>query len=282
MDSFCKFGSEERVDCCRLIGRFGEQMMADLPACRLAEAAPFTYSEVDIFGPFIVMLRRSEAKRYGAMFTCTASRAVYIKVTLSLHTDSFILALRQLIARNGDVRSIYSDNGRNFIGAERELRKNYEKMDDDKMQSFMQEHGGNWIKWYKNPPTASHMGGVWERKTRSARAILSSLLKTHGKSLDDKSLITLMIEVEGILNSRPLTVETINDPTSFQPLSPINLLTIKSKILSPPPGKFLKPDVYSKRCWRRIQDIANEFCSCWRKEYLQSLQKRQIWTSRRR
>ena len=36
-------------------------------------------------------------------------------------------------------------------------------MDDDKIQCFMQEHGGDWIKWYKNPPLASHMGGVWER-----------------------------------------------------------------------------------------------------------------------
>ena len=91
-----------------------------------------------------------------------------------------------------------------------------------------------------------------------------------------------MTEVEGILNSRPLTVETINDPTSFQPLSPINLLTMKSKVVSPPPGKFLKPDVYSKKRWRHIHHIANEFWSCWRKEYLQSLQERQKWTSKRR
>ena len=69
-----------------------------------------------------------------------------------------------------------------------------------------------------------------------------------------------MTEAEGILNSRPLTVATINDPTSFQPLSPINLLTMKSKFVSLPPGKFLKPDFYSKRFWRRIQHIANEFC----------------------
>ena len=88
--------------------------------------------------------------------------------------------------------------------------------------------------------------------------------------------------MEGILNSRPLTVETINDPTSFQPLSTINLLTMKSKVVSPPPGKFLKPDVYSKRRWRQIQHIAYEFWSRWRKEYLQSLQERQKWTSRRR
>ena len=88
--------------------------------------------------------------------------------------------------------------------------------------------------------------------------------------------------MEGILNSRPLTVETINDPTSFQPLSTINLLTMKSKVVSPSPGKFLKPDVYSKRRWRQIQHITYEFWSRWRKEYLQSLQERQKWTSRRR
>ena len=87
----------------------------------------------------------------------------------------------------------------------------------------------------KNPPLASHMGGVWERQIQSARAILSFLLKTHGQSLDE-SLITFMTEAEDILNSRPITVETINDPTSFQPLSHIYLLTMKSKVVSPPPG----------------------------------------------
>ena len=91
-----------------------------------------------------------------------------------------------------------------------------------------------------------------------------------------------MTEVEGILKSRPRTVEAINDPTSFQPIYPMNLVTMKSKVVSPPPGKFLKPDVYSKKLWRRMQHIANKFWSRWRKEYLQSLQERQKWTSRRR
>ena len=62
-------------------------------------------------------------KRYGAMFTCMASRVVHIEVTFSFDTDSLILALRRLTARRGNVRSIYSNNGTNFIGAERELRK---------------------------------------------------------------------------------------------------------------------------------------------------------------
>ena len=54
----------------------------------------------------------------------------------------------------------------------------------------------------------------------------------HGKSLDDESLLILITKIEGILNSRPLTVEMINDPTSFQPLAPANTLKMKSKVVS--------------------------------------------------
>ena len=62
--------------------------MADLPKDRFEEAPPFTYCAVDMFGPFTVRVKRSDMKRYGAMFTCLASRAVHIKVTQSLDTDS--------------------------------------------------------------------------------------------------------------------------------------------------------------------------------------------------
>ena len=156
------------------------------------------------------------------------------------------------------------------------------EMDDRKIQSFLLEQGGDWIRWHTNSALASHMGGVWEQQICSARAILGSLLKTHGECLDDGSLLTVMTEVEGILNSRPLTVEVLNHPTSLQPLSPVNILTMKSKVVSPPPGEFSKPDIYSRKRWRRIQHIANEFWSRWKKEYLQSLQERQKWEGKRR
>ena len=99
------------------------------------------------------------------------------------------------------------------------------------------------------------------------------MLKTHGKSQDDESLLTLTTEAEGILSSQPLTVETINDPGSFKPLSPANILTMKSKAVMPPPGKFLRPDLYCRRCWRQVQHITIELWSCWKKEYLQALQE---------
>ena len=126
------------------------------------------------------------------------------------------------------------------------------------------------------------MGGVWERQIRSARTILEGLLKTHSHSLNDESLRTLMAEVELIINSRPLTVETISDSKSEIPLSPSNLLTMKTSVVMPPPGEFSKPDACSKRRWRRVQHIAGEFWSRWRKKFLQSLQVRQIWKKRTR
>ena len=91
-----------------------------------------------------------------------------------------------------------------------------------------------------------------------------------------------MAKTEGILNSRPLTTDNISDPTSSLPLSPSDLLTMKSKIILPPPGDFLRPDLYSCRRWRRVQLIVNEFWCHWRKELLQSLQERKKLTSTKR
>ena len=153
-------------------------------------------------------------------------------------------------------------------------------MKHDKIKSFLQENGADWILWHNNPPGASHMGGVWERQIWSARNILEGLLKIHSHSLNDESLKTLMAEVELIINSRPLTVDTISDSKSELPLSQSNLLTMKTSVAMSAPGEFSKPDAYWKRRWRCVQHIAGEFWSRWRKEFLQSLQVRQIWKKR--
>ena len=158
------------------------------------------------------------------MFSCLASRAIHIEVARSMDTDSFIMCLRRFIGRRGNVRMIRSDNGSNFIGAEKELNKAFLEMNQNKIQTYLQTLGTDWILWKKNPPAGSHFGGVWERQIRSARAILTSLLKTHGASLNDEALNTLMIETEAIVNSRPLTIETVADGTSEASISPSNLL----------------------------------------------------------
>lgn len=60
----------------------------------------------------------------------------------------------------------------------------------------------------KVQPSRSHMS--LGPPINSARVILSTLLKQHGTSSKDESLITLLSGVESIVNSRRLTVETLS------------------------------------------------------------------------
>ena len=144
-------------------------------------------------------------KRYGALYTCLSSRAIHIEVVYFLSTDSFIMSLRRFVGRRGNVRMIRSDNGLNHVGASTELTRVFQEIDHIKIGNFLEEHGGEWMIWKRNPPLSSNIEGVWERQIRSARSILNSLLKTRGSSLSDESLQILLAEVEAVINSRPLT-----------------------------------------------------------------------------
>ena len=193
--------------------------MASLPKDKMCEELPFTYCGVDLFGPLVVKEGLKELKRYGTLFTCLSCRAIHIEAANSLSTNCFLMCLQRFIGRRGNVRLIRSDNGTNFVGASAELTKAFTEMNHQKINQFMQDNGGEWMSWKRNPPAASNMGGVWERQIRSARRILKSLLKTHGASLSDESLRTLLVEVEAIVNSRPLTTDLLNDANSLIPLS---------------------------------------------------------------
>ena len=152
------------------------------------------------------------------MFTCLSSRAVHIEVVESLDTDSFINCLQRFIARHGLPELIRSDNGRNFVGAERELRQGLRAWEQEKIGGDLSEKG---VRWIFNTPTASHMGGVWERQIRSVRRILSRL--TREQVMSSEVLTTLLVTAEGILNNRPLTAAS-SDPSDLEPLTPNHLL----------------------------------------------------------
>nr|XP_039257584.1 uncharacterized protein LOC120334188 [Styela clava] len=125
------------------------------------------------------------------------------------------------------------------------------------------------IKFQFNPPTASNFG---------VRKILVALL--HDQLVSDEALATIFCEVESQLNSRPITPISF-DPKDDEPLTPNHLL-----LLNPPsnlpPGLFDKKDCYTRRRWRQIQYLADQFWIRWTKEYLPTLQTRQKWTSKER
>ena len=83
------------------------------------------------------------------------------------------------------------------------------------------------------------------------------------------------------MNSRPLAVDNLNDETA-DPLTPNHLLTMKSKVLLPPPGAFERADLYCRKRWRKVQHLANEFWQRFSKEYIRVSQIRQKWNTVRR
>ena len=95
---------------------------------------------------------------------------------------------------------MFSDNGKNFVGGEKVLRLVLSQMNRDCIEDFLHTRG---VEWHFNPPSASHFGGVWERLIRSVRKTLHGFLKQQ--RLNDEVLHTLLVEVENILNSQPLT-----------------------------------------------------------------------------
>ena len=206
------------------------QEMAELAKIRLTPyESPFTYSGVDYFGPFQVKRGRGKVagKRWGAIFVCMNSRAVHLEVAKSLETDDFILLLMRFLNRRGHVKELRSDNGTNFVGANREIKEAIEHIDDGKVRSELLQHGCKWVFY---PPGASHMSGVWERLVKSVKRSLKAII---GKDLiNEEVLQTVFTEAERIANSRPLT-RTSSSPEDDEPLTPSHFLNIRPTVNLP-------------------------------------------------
>ena len=157
--------------------------------------------------------------------------------------------------------SLRSDNGTNFVGAERELREALAAINHSKIQGALLQKG---IDWMFNTPAASHHGGVWERLIRMVRKVLFSVLRQQ--SLNDESLHTTLCEVEAILNDRPLT-KVSDDVNDLEALTPNHILLLKGKPTLAP-GLFKKDDV-------QVQYLSDLFWKRWIREYLPLPQERQ-------
>lgn len=251
-----------------------EQKMANLPPCRMdCSLPPFSYVAVDYFVPFLVKEGRKELKRYGVLFTCMVSRAVHLEVSKTLETSAFINVLRRFVARRGNIVELWSDNGTNFVGTHNELKRCLLEMKQNAVEKWATKHE---IRWIFNPPSASHMGGTWERCIRTVRKVLNGLISERMPLLNDDEFHTLLCEVENIINTRPLTTVS-TDSSDPEPLTPAHLLMLKPSFTRPFPGVFQESDLYTRRRWRRIQYLSGLFWTRWRREYLAMLQERSKW-----
>ncbi|XP_047038616.1 uncharacterized protein LOC124643643 [Helicoverpa zea] len=171
-------------------------------------------------------------KRYVALFTCLTTRAVHLEIAHSLSADSAVLALRRFAARRGCPTEIYSDNGTNMHGADRELR-----------EACQEEASRRGIAWRFITPSAPFMGGAWERLVRCVKTALGATL--HERHPREEVLATLLCEVEYVVNSRPLTHVSVSgdDDESITP----NHFLLGGSARLPSPGTFDERDIDSKK-----------------------------------
>ena len=252
------------------------QEMADLPKVRTTPyEPPFTYTGIDYFGPLYVKRGRGTAKRYGCIFVCMTTRAIHLELAQSLETDAFIMVLRRFLNTRGDVKELRSDNGTNFVGAERELRASIKEWNYRQIEEELQQRNCGWV---FHPPGASHMSGVWERLIRSVKRTMKAIIGE--KTVDEEVLRTVLSEAQAIANSRPLCPNS-DDPRDTEAITPNHLL-LQRTATTMPPGCFEDSDLVSRKKWRQTQILAEHYWKRWLREYLPTLQERQKWHTPRR
>ena len=113
----------------------------------MAYEPPFIYMGIDMFGPLLIRQGRyrSTPKRWGCIFTCMTTRAIHLEFAPSLETDDFINVLRQFIARRGTPKEIRTDCGRNFRGADKELKSATKAWSEDRPEDQLSQRGIDWI-----------------------------------------------------------------------------------------------------------------------------------------
>ena len=97
-----------------------------------------------------------------------------------------------------------TDNGSNFIGAQRELKDLYDLINTPNTQNDVDSYcTAHHIQWTHTPARSPHFGGLWEAAVKSMKQLFTKVVGPHNLFMDE--LYSLTVEIEAALNSRPLT-----------------------------------------------------------------------------
>jgi hypothetical protein len=243
--------------------------MGQLPLARVTVARPFLNAGIDYVGPFEIKSGNTRSKTttkcYIVLFICMATKAIHLELVSNLTSEAFIAALKRFIARRGLIDHLYSDNGSNFVAANRELKEFLRQVHDYAAKTQFQ--------WHFIPPNSPHFGGLWEAGIKS--------LKYHWKRIVGKVLLTfeefstLITQVEACLNSRPLTALS-NDPSYLSPSHFLN----GASLTSLPEPDFTNSTMNSLSRWQKVQHFSQQLWNRWSSDYLNSLQQCSKWRNK--
>ena len=249
------------------------QLMSDLPSFRVTAAnKPFKFCGTDYFGPFLYKQNRSLCKAWGILFTCLCTRCVHVEIVTSMDLNNFILAFSRFTNLRGPVDTFFSDNGKTFCAAEKELPR---IIDSTEFHNSLRYRGINWV---RIPPYAASQAGSWESMVK---LIKRALVQVMGEARRKPSLIELQTYVSDairIVNDRPLT--TLSDkPNDLKPLTPSCFLGQNLAPNTPVSAFHDRGDLRNDYLYNAT--LAQKFWDCWMKSYLPTLQGRSKWRTLR-
>ncbi|XP_059221542.1 uncharacterized protein LOC131996109 [Stomoxys calcitrans] len=255
------------------------QIMAPLPEERTTFGRPFATTGVDIAGPFELKNFHGRGcrltKGYICLFVCFVTKGIHLEPVSDLLTQAFLSALSRFVSRRGCPRKIYSDNGRNFVGAARELNSNFEKIVSELRDEVVSRYGFQQVEWHFIPAAAPHMGGLWEAGVKSCKTHMKKIAGQIRHTFEE--FATILASIEWRLNSRPLSPLS-DGQVDLTALTPGHFL-IGSSLLAPAEPEEIPSKTALLNRWRKLKVIQQEFCRRWKSEYLTELHKRFKWKS---
>jgi len=241
-----------------------------LPEHRVRQSRPFQTTGVDFAGPLHVKTSNAtgSSKVWLCLYTCCATRAVHLDLVPDMTAVTFMRCFKRFAARRGIPLRMISDNGKTFKSASRIIKKSLESPEVRKY--FDQLH----VKWEFNLEKAPWWGGIFERMIKSAKRCLRKAIGRNCLTYDE--LLTLVTEVEAVLNSRPLTYVSSEDLE--EPLTPSHLLVGYRIMTLPDPSVSDDSDYLDSagdlsHRMSHLTRVLQKFWKRWKKEYLSELRE---------
>ncbi|GFT14176.1 integrase catalytic domain-containing protein [Trichonephila clavipes] len=226
--SLCRKVVHECLVCFKSRPLVTSQLMGNLSRDRVVPDYPFNCSGVDFCGPFMTRYKNQRKgilhKIYICVFVCFVSKAIHIEIVSDLTSDAFIATLKRFFSRRGKCAKLYSDNGKAFVIANKELKRFLKLIEDsdDNLAGFLSAEG---MEWKFIPSRAPSFGGLWEASVKSIKCHLKRVVS--GSNLTYEEFLTVCIQIEGILNSRPLCPLSSNSD-NLNALTPTHFLIGRS------------------------------------------------------